>query len=460
MKTTHNRRLFLKGAAGISMGLPLLESVGVPVGVRSAGAADGRFPFAIFMRQGNGIVQDSFWPSQPGALTTADLQGDLDREDRTAGVLAEYADQLNFVKGLSYDFSGSGCGHADGCLQCLTSAAPDGQNSNRTLAMGPSLDWVISQALDPAGTEPVSLYAGATASFLGDVILYRGPMQRRAGEQSPSNAFSRLFGSGIVEVDDSGAAAAIALAERRKSVNDAVRAEMKSLMGRSELSTGDRTRLEAHFDAIRDFEVSQPPPEICAITPQGDFDPDSVDQVVHAHLDVIALSVACGKSHAATLSIGNGNDQTQYTVEGQVMERYHHISHRVRSDGGEGEAIPDAELLHHKIDKKFAGYYKYLLDKLSSIVTPTGTLLDDGVAVWLNDLASGPGHSSSDLPWVLAGGCCGALRTGQFLEGEWGINRIHNTIGAAVGLTNESGAPLDDFGNEAYSKGHIDGLLI
>lgn len=455
MTKKYPRRFFLKGAAGVTLALPLLESLKVP----QVKAQDNRFPFAVFVRQGNGIVQENFWPSQPGPLSRDSLSADLSQGDRTAGILADYAEKLNFIRGLSYDFSGTGCGHADGCFQCLTSAAPDGDNSNLTLAMGPSLDWVISQALDPPGSEPVSLYAGATSSFLGDVILYRGPMQRRAGERSPQNAYGRLFGTETPVEPEDPLDESTSLATRRKSVNDLVRAEMQALLGRKELSSGDRMRLEAHFDAIRDLEVNMPPPAICAPTELGDLNPDFVDDIVHAHIDVIVMAIACGKSHAATLCIGNGNDQTQYTVDGQIMERFHHISHRVRSDGSDGEAIPDADLLHHKIDQKFAGYFKRLLDRLDAIETPTGTLLDDGVAALFNDLASGPAHGSRDVPWVLAGSCGGALRTGQFLDGDWGINRVHNSIGAAVGLKNSAGEPLDDFGNPEYSKGHIDGLL-
>src|SRR5690606_24210318 len=118
----------------------------------------------------------------------------------------------------------------------------------------------------------------------------------------------------------------------------------------------------------------------CRPTQLGNFDASDVDAVVRTHIDIIVLAMACGKSHVATLCIGNGNDQTQYTVDGQRMERFHHISHRVRSDGADGDAIPNADQLHHRIDMKFGrDYFKYMLDKLSAISTPTGTLLDDGV---------------------------------------------------------------------------------
>jgi hypothetical protein len=451
-----NRRLFLRGAAGVTVGLPLLESLGF---VRQARAQDATHRYAIFMRQGNGVLQQKFWPQNGGALTQASLQADLDQADRAVGVLASYAEKLNVIRGLSYEYSGTGCGHADGCFQCLTASTPNGNNSNETLAMGPSLDWVISQALDTPGSEPVSLYAGATSTFLGDVILYRGPQERRAGERDPLNAYTRLFGSEPVDPGtDPDADAQNRLALQRKSVNDIVRAEMQALLARPELSANDKKRLDDHFQAIRDLEIKVSMG--CAPMPLDEFDDSNVDQVVETHMDLIALAMACGKSHAATLCIGNGNDQTQYMVNGVQFERYHHISHRVRSDGDDGEEIPDAEELHHQIDKKFAGYYKYLLDRLSSFTTPTGTLLDDGATVWLNDLSDGPPHGSNDVPWVVAGSCGGKLQTGQFRDGDWTINKIHNTIGAALGLTNGSGGPLDDFGDAGYQKGHIDGMLI
>jgi len=62
-----------------------------------------------------------------------------------------------------------------------------------------------------------------------------------------------------------------------------------------------------------------------------------------------------------------------------------------------------ADLKHHNIDKHFAGYFKYLIEQLKSYTTPTGTLLDEGVSIWLNDLSSGPPHGSDNLPYVLAG---------------------------------------------------------
>src|SRR4051794_2294018 len=84
------RRAFLRGAASVVVGLPILEGL-LPRGV-SAQAAGNRF--AIFMRQGNGVQQalnqepERFWPSNLGNLTAAGMKAD---GDRAVNVLADFA---------------------------------------------------------------------------------------------------------------------------------------------------------------------------------------------------------------------------------------------------------------------------------------------------------------------------------------------------------------------------------
>ncbi len=62
--------------------------------------------------------------------------------------------------------------------------------------MGPSLDWIISQAARRARQRAgVSLYAGAASTFLGGIVLYRVAKERRAGDGAiRSTPIKRLFG--------------------------------------------------------------------------------------------------------------------------------------------------------------------------------------------------------------------------------------------------------------------------
>jgi hypothetical protein len=465
-----DRRLFIRGAAGVVVGLPLLEAL-LP---KRATAQEMQVRYAIFMRQGNGVQQglngdepDRFWPTQLGALTTASMLAD---GDQAVNVLADHAARLLIVKGLRYDGLGVdvGCGHSRGGVLALTAARPDGKNIEKALALGESIDNRIVRELQLAGQEPLTLRAGPRSGYLDDVLSYRGPSDRRTAEQNPYNAYKALFG-----VDDGSQSEQELLKTRRTSVNDFVRSELGALLANPKLSKDDRSRLEFHQQAIRDLETGltcKLPAEV--LTPISSLDNDDatsndlVDDVTHMQMQVIALAVSCGLTRAATLQIGNGNDQTQYTINGQKYERFHHISHRINGDGSEGTAIANADVKHHDVDKHFAGYFKYLIEQLASYTTPTGSMLDEGVSVWLNDLSTGPPHGSNNLPYVLAGGAGGFLKTGQYVDAAGGAKELmrHNhflsTIGAAVGCKNESGGPLDNFGDPSLPTGLVDAMLV
>jgi Protein of unknown function (DUF1552) len=474
------RRFFLHGAAGAVVGLPLLESF-LPKRVQ---AADLVQPYAIFMRQANGVQQagvgnepERFWPSKLGALTSASMMAD---GDRATSVLAAHAAKLLIVRGTEMkQITDAGCGHSQGGLLCLTASKANGKNVEKALATGESLDNRIARDLQSAGTEPLTLRAGMRSGYLDDVLSYRKGGDRRVAESQPYNAYKALFGLGTSSPTAAGGDnGQQKLADRRKSVNDLIRAEMKRLLSNAKLSKADRDRLQQHQDAIRDLEVDMASAAACSLLGNDVLDPMSKITKSQAESDagvmstaamqfkVIALAVACGKVRAATLQIGNGNDQTQYTIKGTKYERFHHISHRINSDGAQGSAIANADVKHHEVDKLFAGLFNGLLDELSARSTPSGNLLDEGVAIWLNDLSNGPAHSTRNMPYVCAGSAGGKLKQGQYVDaGNQAANqyvthnKFLNTIGAAVGVKNAAGGALDDFGDSSLPKGNIPQML-
>jgi hypothetical protein len=459
-----NRRFFLRGAGAAIVGLPFLESF-APA---RAEAQAGVFRYALFMRQGNGVQQqlgsdepDRFWPTKLGALTTDGMKAD---GDRAVNVLADYAAKLLVVRGTEMVAQvDAGCGHSQGGLLCLTAGRADGLNKERALAMSESIDSRIERELSGAGKDPLTLRAGPRQSYLDDVVSYRGPKDRRVAESNPYNAYRALFGMTPI---DAGGADAQAL--RKKSINDLIRAEMSALLAHPRLSANDKNRLEQHRAAIRDTETALTctlPADLLATlsktTTQTAESDDAVVPTLALHARVMALAVACGRTRAATLQVGNGNDQTQYTINGEKYERYHHISHRIQSDSATGTPIANADLKHHAIDKMFAGMFRTLVKTLDDYKTASGTLLDEGVAIWLNDLSNGPPHSTQNMPYVCAGSCGGRLVQGQYVDASPGSgrytshNQFLNTIAAAVGVKSGGGAPLDDFGDASLPKGRI-----
>ncbi len=454
------RRRVLRGLFGVTVALPFLETFAPR---RAAAGTGDAPPFAIFMRQANGVAQEvddepeMFWPSETGPLTAESMERD---SDRAVSELKDYASQLIMVRGLSFAFKANGCGHSGGGNQCLTAArVSDDPSGNESLAMGESIDNRIATELNPAGVEPLTLYAGRMVGYINEVLSYRGPKQLRAAERDPFNAYKKLFG--LADADDG---VAQSLAERRTSVNDLVRAEMQSLMGRKDLSKSDRERLQLHFDSIRDLEVAlacklpqERVAEMEAISPEVRSH-DNVETIARMQMDIIALAMACGVTRAATLQVGDGNDGTEYTIHGARQKSFHKISHRIDGDGSEGPPIEGAQELHHQIDRIHGRIFKHLLDRLSSYELGSGTLLDHGVAVWLNDNAD-KYHSFRRVPYILAGGAAGYLKTGQFVDVKATNNKLLNTIGAAVGCTNGQGGPLDTFGDESLEGGLLDPII-
>ena len=462
------RRLFLTGAAGVTVGLPFLETFASRP-VRAAGPDNPGF--VVFMRQGNGCSQalqysdpaepEMFWPRNLGALTAAALAAD---SDRATSELSAYADDLLLVRGVRGALSIGGCGHARGALQALTAQPTgDAEATNNSLALGESLDNRIARELNANGTGPLTLAAMRPYGFLDSVLSYRGANDRRGAQTNPKVAFDNIMG--LVDLDES---SANAITARRKSVNDLVRDQMQTLLGRSDLSSDDRTRLDLHFTAIRDLEIRLAEcapldaPTVAAINAiDGEHqDGNRIVEIAELHIDVIALALSCGYTHAATLQIGNGNDATRYWWNGEQFPSYHWISHRIFADGSDGDPIPDAQSKHSAVDRIHARLFGRLIDRLSAYTTETGTLLQKGVCVWMNDLSNGPPHSVNNLPYVLAGGADGFLRTGVYVDaGDVTHNKMLNTLATAVGLRKGNGDPVDDFGHESLEGGLIDEMM-
>ncbi|MGQ0504396.1 MAG: DUF1552 domain-containing protein [Myxococcaceae bacterium] len=453
-----NRRRFLKGLGGAMVALPWLETF---AGRNAAHAAGDVPPFLVIMRQANGVQQaigdepENFWPLSLGAITAATLG------NRAVSELTAHANKLLIVRNVRYaNTVNSGCEHSTGGNICLTATDPT-NGGNRSLATGESIDNRIARELTP-GVEPLTLYAGPKEGYIDEVLSYRGAQQLRAAEPNPYNAYQRLFGTAPTPPNDPNAQR---LALARKSVNDLVRDQLKALLGRTDLSTADRQRLDLHFSSIRDVEIAiscqLPTADVSAMQAisSGVRTNANRDKVAKMQIDIIALAMACGVTRVATLQVGDGNDGSTLTLNGTTLPRYHQISHRIFGDGNDGAAIPNAVALHHQVDRWHGQLFKYLLDKLSAYNLAKGTLLDSGLAVWLNDLATGQ-HTKSNLPYVLAGSAGGFLKQGVYVDaGDVTHNKMLNTFGAAMGVKNAAGAPLDDFGKAGLPKGLITQML-
>ncbi len=471
-----NRRKFLIGIGGAIVALPFLKSLAPKRKARVAGPPS----FALFYRRANGVQQALFnrtpsaeperwFPNLPyGPITSAALAAPPSQPQGCAlSELAGYAPRLAIVRGLSHVTTGTLNGHREGFIQGLTGAGVKYPNNTPDTfvcdPLGESLDNRIARELTPGDGTSMFLSIGSHGktgiSFLNTLGPDGVPLAR-AGEENLLAVYNRLF---LAASGDE--AARQLLVERRKSVNDLVKADLDRLRRDPRLSDSDQQRLDLHMQSIRDTEIALtctvPAPmggEVTNYQARYDADPDWGKGNTLTHFgDAIAklasLAIACGSTRSVLLNIGEPQDATLYKeVPGAGADDFHSISHRQRVDGDRSTDIRGAQLLHHEIDKFHLRIFRSILDQLDA-----RGLLDYGTCVHYSDLGSGQ-HETYGLPYFYVGGAHGALATGIYVnEPDVKVPQFLNTIGAAVGCTNADGEPLDDF--NSASNGTITGRI-
>jgi len=448
-KSSVNRRAFLRGAGAVAIGLPFLESLPE----RSAWAAGSAPVSTFFIVAQNGVVGKSFFPAATGALTTASLMG---ATEKATAALAAHASNLLFIKGINYPKTGpQSCGHAEGLCQTLTGVAP-GSTGNTAYAGGPSADTAITKAI--GGSDPVALYSG-TKGYIADRISFKaaGAGQVRAGDVNPYILYAKVVGMIPTTSGGTGAGGssgtgttidpvAAELASTRNSVNDLVRNEMKSLLANPALSAADKTRLQQHFDAIRDAEVKMDSMATTAVSAMCSktglpvdkyealrtgfaFKGTMMEDIVQLHLQLMAIAFACNYTRTATLQWGDGTDPTKYDVPSNkgLGWSFHQLSHRIMSDSASGNN-PTAEAAHHEIDVLRMQSLAVGLDAFKN-----HGLQDQTAVVWTNSIADGPSHVTKDVPMIIWGNAGGYLKQGAFIDAGSTVNtKILNTLIAAA----------------------------
>lgn len=452
-----SRRTFLRGAAGVSVGLPLLESIGA--GPLQAQTMDPVKRFLSF-HCSNGVNDSRFWPTvSNGALSASSFTG------RATEPLAPFVDRLLVPRGVHGYPSGTWTGHIEGTCQALTAAT---YNSDNLLARGISIDQVIANALNPAGREALVMRPGpGEYNRVYNSISYRGPEQQAPAESNPYLAYRAMMGvgTGPLPEDDE---VAERLIRRRQSVIDMAREEFEELR-RIELSQADRDKLEQHFSLIRDAETGMtgdPGIVACALDAttaeqlealNGDTVEanDNFPTMARYFVQLAALSLACQYTRSAVLMWGGAVvGAPMYRWDGMNHSHRHHpLSHGTTDDFNEAPVAGYQDMLFD-IDRWSMGEFAKLLELLDSYTEAGGrTLLDNTVVLYTNEFSHGGGHTTGNLPILIAGGA-GYFQLGRSIllngshtnnNGVTGTNGNSNRLLCTV--LNAVGVPTPEFQN-------------
>ncbi len=458
-----NRRAFLRGAGGIAIGLPFLESLPE----RSAWAQDAEPIFSFFLMMQNGVIQSQFWPTQTGPLSAGTMTG------TTMEPLIDYADNLLIMRGLSAPGGNPGaCGHAQGCVQAITGIAP-GSTGNSSTSGGPSADWIISQQLNPANVDGLNLYSGVQNAFIGERLSFTaGNSPARQSQLNPYQTFSRLVGVGSTD-DPMGTgggggenppSTVDELLLRKKSVNDQVLAEFNYLVNLPQVSAADKQKLQDHMAGIRQLEenlmstggtmneINDGTGEFygCNISPstmtaldafrngvQFNANSHMIEDLVALHAETVALTFACGANRTAALQWGSGTDGTVYSTTSQgAYNTFHKISHQTNSDAESGSDA-FAAAAHAEIDIIRFRTFAKVLESFKNY-----GLFDKSIIMCTNSIDDGRGHTFRVLPIVCAGTAGGYFKNGEYLNisGKQNAHLLRSIIAASGGDPNGFGA--------------------
>lgn len=443
--STLNRRSFLRRLGGGALALPLLQLPG------RARAADAYPTRLVIFYSPNGTKKELWSPLQQ--------YGQASEKGWTTPTLIRpfeaFKDRIVLLDGVDNTAAHDGPGgpHQRGMAALLSGAVitegdfVGGDGRAAGWGGGISVDQFVARSLN-ASTRLRSLELGVRVkeSMPRARISYAGPEQPLPPQNDPVLAFNRIFGD-----MDADPETMRRLLVRRRSVLDAVLGDFNRLSPR--LAKVDRQKLDRHATALRDLErrleVIAAQPMLCHSTPPAQVDDvlseGAFETLMRAQVDVLVNSLACDVTRVATLQGSTAVNALRFTFLGLNAQDGHGLSHA----GNTSDLQTDWE----KMLGWYSAQFNYLLQRLDAVPEGDGTLLDNTVVLWVNELSRGNTHSLTDIPFVLAGGG-GGLRGGRFLKYD---NVPHNDL--LISICHLMGIPVNTFGAAEYSSGPLAGLI-
>jgi Protein of unknown function (DUF1552) len=312
------------------------------------------------------------------------------------------------------------------------------------LGSGISIDQAIAEQIGGGTRFPsLELAAAASPASVWSRMSYRGSNNPVPPSEDPVETYKRVF----ARSDLSPKALAI-LQKRRKSVLDQSAESLRSLSAK--LSGRDRESIDAHVTAIRESErrllaegavCGALVPELRDVTNAENF-----PYVVRSQIDMLVNALACGQTNIVTMQMSQASSQMVFPSLG-INSAHHDLSHA-------GDTDSDAQGKLVKINNWYASQIAYCLSKLDATKEGAGTLLDNTLVVWVNELSKGNVHTHRPLPVLLAGGAAGSIKMGRLYS-----LRDRQLNDFLITIANVMGVPMTSFGDPRFSTGAIRELL-
>ncbi len=429
MAQIRSRREFFRDL-GIGAGaLPFL------LNLPSLGFANqvGRKQRLIVLFSPDGVVPSTFWPDEEGENFTL---------KESLSPLEPFKDKTLIVHGLCDRLKGDGDNHMRG-MGCLLTGAElypgniqGGSHTPAGWASGISIDQEIKnflQSQPETKTRFGSLEFGVMVPDRADTwtrMVYAGPNKPIAPIDDPYQMFNKLYG----RLKDQ---------ESLKSIMDALQTDLEKVQ--SVVSVEDRKLLEEHASFVRDMEVElkstaeqELDHAVPEIEPGVKEDNENMPKLTQMQIDLLVRSFTADFARVATFQFTNSVGQARMKWLG-VNEGEHELSHEPDSNEGAQEKLT-------KIKKWYCEQLAYLAKKLAETPEPggQGSLLDNTLIIWTNELGKGNSHTLDNIPFVMVGNGLD-YRMGRSLKlGKVAHNRL------LLALADSFGHRISTFGNPDF----------
>lgn len=424
----HSRREFMRKLGLGAATLPFLTNLPSLMAAENGNAR--RKQRLIIMFSPDGIVPDNFWPDDTGdCFFFKDILQPLTPFQERTLVLNGICDRLrgdgdNHMRGMGCLLTG---------IELFPGNIQGGSDSPAGWSSGISIDQELKNFLQSDATTRTrfgSLEFGVMVPERADTwtrMVYAGANKPISPIDNPYQMFSKLYGRAKDQ-------------ENLKSVLDDLTEDLKRVQSR--VGAEDRNILEEHTTIVREMEkelqsdhnsaINHPVPEI---EPGVKRDNDNIPQISKQQIDLIVNSFKADLARVATLQYTNSVGQARFRWLG-IEEGQHDLSH-------EPDSNADAQKKLTRINQWYCEQLAYLAQRLADTPEPDGqgTLLDNTLIVWTNELGKGNSHTLDNVPFVLVGNGLD-FQMGRSLK----FNKTaHNRL--LLSLAHGMGHRLEKFGN-------------
>jgi hypothetical protein len=201
---------------------------------------------------------------------------------------------------------------------------------------------------------------------------------------------------------------------RRTSVLDLVREDLKSLAPRIDRS--DRIKLEQHVEGLSSIErrLNNPMNPVAAGACRANAARPGIDlkanesfpELLGIQSALAVSALACDRTRVLTMQWSRSFSQVRHTWVG-VNSEHHTLSHKTSATDQDQK---------FRIERWYAERLAEVLHQMDSIPEGNGSLLDNTMFIYNNDLSEGAPHSVAPAICWVAGKAGGKLKTGRFLD--------------------------------------------